>query len=190
VSNEQIEKIEVGESCEASVTRRAGITEGVKIGGHFEVECVGADGKVKWRDTIENLVTTVGKNDILDKFLDLAAASAKHLGLKGVGTAVVGDTMASHGSWLEVGGANAPTYTGNRQVPAFNAAGSGSKTTSAALSFAMTSTGTVAGCFIVMSGLATKDNTTGVLYSAGDFTQGNKPVTNGDTLNVSYTATA
>ena len=186
----QTEKIEAGESCGATVVRGAGLSEGVKMRGRFGVECIGSDGKLKWRDTIENLVCTKGKNDILDKYLDLSAASAKHLGLKGTGTPNVADEMTSHATWLEVGLANPPTYTGDRKVPAFSAAGSGSKATSSALSFAITGTGTVSGCFIVMGGSATKDTTTGVLYSAGNFTQGDKAVSNGDTLNVSYTATA
>jgi hypothetical protein len=50
--------------------------------------------------------------------------------------------------------------------------------------------GTVAGCFINIGGSATIDDTTGTLFSAGDFTAGSKTVTSGDTLNVSYTATA
>jgi len=56
--------------------------------------------------------------------------------------------------------------------------------------FSMTGSGTVAGCFINIGGSATKDDTTGTLFSAGDFTAGSKTVTNGDTLSVSYTATA
>jgi hypothetical protein len=54
----------------------------------------------------------------------------------------------------------------------------------------MTGSGTIAGCFINLSGSATIDNTTGVLFSAGDFTAGSKTVTSGDTLSVSYSATA
>jgi len=54
----------------------------------------------------------------------------------------------------------------------------------------MTGSGTVAGCFINIGGSATIDNTTGTLFSAGDFTAGSKTVTSGDTLNVTYVATA
>jgi hypothetical protein len=58
------------------------------------------------------------------------------------------------------------------------------------VTFAITSSGTVAGCFINIGGSSTKDNTTGTLFSAGDFTAGSKTVTSGDTLSVTYTATA
>jgi hypothetical protein len=54
----------------------------------------------------------------------------------------------------------------------------------------MTSSGTVAGAFINVGGSATQDNTTGVLFSAGDFTGGSKTVSSGDTINVSYTLSA
>jgi len=184
------EKVNPQDASGAVVIRGSGLSERVDMHGRFVVECFDGLGRLKWRETIENLVTTVGKNDLLDKYLGLAVATAIHMGLKGTGAAAVGDTMSSHAGWLEVGGANAPTYTGNRPVPAYAAASGGSKTTSAAVSFAITGSGTIAGCFIVMSGSATKDNTTGVLYSAGDFTGGSKIVSNGDTLNVTYTASA
>jgi hypothetical protein len=50
-------------------------------------------------------------------------------------------------------------------------------------SFAINGTAVIAGAFLcnVASG------TSGVLFSAGDFTGGDKSVANGDTLNVTYT---
>jgi len=158
------------------------------IQGHYTAICYSADGFVKWSDEIENLITTVGKNFTLDTTLGNTAGGAVVMGLKGTGTAVVADTQASHASWLEVGLANAPTYSGNRPTPSFSAASAGSKTTSSAVSFSMTSTGTVAGCFINIGGSATKDNTTGTLFSAGDFSS-SKSVVSGDTIAVTYTAT-
>lgn len=144
----------------------------------------------KWSDDVHNLVTTVGKNDILDKYLAGSTYTASPvMGLKGTGSAAAGDTQASHAGWLEVGLANAPTYSGNRGAPSFSAASGGVKATSSAVSFSITSTGTVAGCFINNGGSSTKDNTTGVLVSAGDFSGGSKSVGNGDTLNVSYSLT-
>jgi len=160
----------------------------ISINGTYHAICYDASGNVKWEDDIENLVTTVGKNFTLDTTLGNTAGGAVVMGLKGTGTAVVADTQASHASWNEVGLANAPTYSGNRPTPSFSSASSGSKATSSAVSFSMTSTGTVAGCFINIGGSATKDNTTGTLFSAGDFSS-SKSVVNGDTIAVTYTAT-
>jgi hypothetical protein len=130
----------------------------------------------------------VGKDLTLDTILGNSAAGAVVMGLKGTGTADVADTQASHASWDEVGLANAPTYSGDRKTPSFSSAAAGSKTTSSASSFSITSTGTVAGCFINIGGSATIDDTTGTLFSAGDFSS-SKAVVNGDTIAVTYTAT-
>ena len=143
--------------------------------------------KEVWTDEIHNVVTTVGKNLTLDTVLAGSAYTASAvMGLKGAGTAVAGDTMGSHGAWVEVGLANAPAYSGNRPVPAFSAASAGVKQTSTAAAFTFTSGGTVAGCFIVLAGSATKDTTSGTLLSAGDFSGGNKVVASTDVLNVTY----
>jgi len=173
--------------ADATVIRGAGGEEILTLEGHYEVWCVGPDGKEKWRDTIKNLVTTLGKNDFLDKYLKGAAYTQTIvMGLKGTGVAVVGDTQASHAGWLEVGVANAPTYTGPRKVVTMNAASAGSSVTPTQ-AFAITGAGTVAGCFINNGGTSAIDNTTGVLFSAGDFTGGSKTVANLDTINVTYT---
>lgn len=185
-----MEHIDPSDSAHASITRGAGAADAVAPCGRYVVECVGTDGAVKWRDTIDNLVTTVGKNLLLDSILGNSAAGAVVMGLKGTGSAAAGDTQGSHAGWLEVGGANAPTYSGTRKSPSFSAASAGSKATSAASSFAVTSSGTVAGCFLNLGGSSTVDNTTGTLFSAGDFSGGSKTVSNGDTLNVTYTLTA
>jgi hypothetical protein len=44
----------------------------------------------------------------------------------------------------------------------------------------------VAGAFLTTD--STKSGTTGILYSAGSFTGGNRSIASGDTLNVTYTA--
>ena len=183
-----MEHLNPQERNEATVIRRAALADGLTLHGHYDVVCLGPDGREKWRDTIENVVTTGGKNLLLTKFLTGASyTAAVYMGLKGTGTAVAGDTQASHSAWNEVGGTNAPAYTGNRQTPSFAAASGGSIATSAAVSFAITSSGTVAGAFINEGGSATKDDTTATLFSAGDFTGGSKTVSSGDTVNVTYT---
>ena len=161
--------------------------------GHYFVECRDSDGNLKWSDEIENVVTTLGKNASANVLLDNVAAGAVRIGLKGTGTYVVGDTQTSHSGWLEVGATNAPDYTVGgsavRAEPTFNAAAAGVKTTAAAQLFVFTSAGTVAGCFINIGGTTAIDNTTGILFSAGDFTLGSKTVTTGDQLSVTYTLT-
>jgi len=183
-----LDKITAVDKCEAATKYNTQPADVLAIHGFYQATCYDAQGNVKWDAPIENLVTTVGKNLTLDSVLGNSAGGAVVMGLKGSGTADVADTQSSHAGWLEVGGTNAPAYTGNRQSPSFSAAAAGSKTTSSAVSFSITSGGTVAGCFINIGGSATKDNTTGTLFSAGDFSSP-KAVVSGDTIAVTYTAT-
>jgi hypothetical protein len=181
------------ECNDASVVRGSGIGEQAEAHGHYEVECIGADGKLKWREVIANVVCTVGKNLMLDTAFAGAAytVTGPYMGLissTSYTAVAAGDTMASHSGWLEAGGTNAPTYTGNRKTAVWSAATAGGKALSAALSFAITSTGTVKGAFLNFGtgAVATKDDTNGVLWSAGTFSTGDKAVVNGDQLNVNY----
>ena len=161
--------------------------------GYYKVVCRGADGAVKWEDEIHNVVATVGKNLALDTILAGSAYTVvgPFMGLKGTGSAVAGDTMASHAAWLEVGGANAPTYTSPRKTITFSAAAAGVKASTGTYTFAMTGSGTVAGCFMVFGSgaVSTIDSTAGTLLSAGDFTGGSKTVANGDSLTVTWQLT-
>jgi hypothetical protein len=141
-------------------------------------------------ETFENLVTNVGKDDLLDKYLKGSGYTQTiRMGLKGAGTVLAANTQASHAGWTERGGANAPAYTGDRKAVTMGAAAS-QVSTSPTQAFAITSGGNVDGCFINNGGSATKDDTTGILFSAGDFTGGAKTVANLDTLTVVYTLTA
>ena len=143
-----------------------------------------------WVDTIHNVITDVGVHDMLDKYLNLSAAnSGVFMGLKGTGTATAAHTQASHAAWLEQGAANAPTYSGTRKTPAFSAAAARAKATSSAVSFTFTGSGTVFGCFINLGGTSAIDNTTGILFSAGDFSGGSKAVVSTDVLNVTWSVT-
>jgi hypothetical protein len=170
----------------AGIARASGMHEGAEAHGHYVVECFDADGNLKWKDDIENLVTTGGKNDALDKYLAGSAYTAAwYLGLinnTSYTAVAAGDTMASHAGWTE----DQNYSQAARPTTAWNAASGGSKALSAALTFSMNASTTIKGCFL--TSVSTKGGTTGVLYSAGLFTGGDKIVANGDTLNVSYTA--
>ena len=205
-----MEKSNIGDISTAAVTRGAGSEEFLGIQGYYDVKCYDKDGNLKWEDKAPNLVTAVGKGALFDYYFGATGTSggtssgANYLGLVGSASAtanyVQSDTISSHTGWIEVGGTNAPAYTGNRQSPNWSAAtnnGSASPSNivskaASALTFSMTSSGTVFGCFINSGATAsaTKDSTTGILYSAGNFTGGSKIVASGDSLAVSYTTTA
>jgi hypothetical protein len=175
------------EAARASVTRNDPSGETLSINGRYDVVCIGADGQEKWRDSVKNLVVTVGKNDLLDKYLAGSAYTAAwYLGLVDGGTTptyAAGDTLASHSGWTE----NTAAYTSsNRWTVAWNAASSGSKG-STTTAVAITATATIAGCLLTVT--QAKATTTGVLLSAGSFSGGNRSVINGDTLNITYTLT-
>lgn len=140
-------------------------------------------------ELVPNTVTTPGKNDLLDKYLAGSAYTAAFflglISLTSFSAISAADTMASHAGWLEAGLANTPTYSNATRISAaWSSASAGSKALSAALGFLITGTGTVKGGFLTT--VSTKDGTTGILFSAGLFTGGDKAVANTDTLNVSY----
>lgn len=136
--------------------------------------------KQQWVEVFDNLVTNVGRNDVLDKYFKGSSYTAAwYMGLKGTGSAAAGDTLASHAGWSEV-----TPYSGNRKAITWGTTSSQSNTASA-VSFAITGTATVAGAFIS----SVDTGTSGILYSAGDFAA-SRSVANGDTLNVTPTVTA
>lgn len=158
--------------------------EAMELHGHYEVECFNPDGTLAWKDTIENLVPTAGKNFALDTLLGGSAfTAANYLGLVDGATApsfAAGDTSASHAGWTE----NTAYAAGTRPAPSFGVASAGVKATSAAVSFTANATGTIAGCFLSTSNV--KGGTAGTLMSCGAFAGGSQAVTNGSVINVSY----
>lgn len=144
--------------------------------------------RVKWTEQFDNLVTTLGKNYLLDNGMAGAAFTAAfYMGLissvsyTGIAAA---DTSASHAGWLESGVTNAPTYSGARKTAAWAAANAGAKALSAGLVFTFTGAGTVKGCFLTTASAV--DAATGTVFSAGLFSGGDQPVVSTNTLTVSY----
>lgn len=179
------EQIEMSDNCVAGLVCAPSASEKMEIIGRYTAECRDKDGNLKWTEDFKNLVTTVGKNDMLDKYLAGSSWSTGtvYMGLKGSGSAAAGDTMSSHAGWSQLG------ITANRGTTSFSAAASGSKQTSSAVAHAITAAGptTVAGVYVVIGGTSANANTTGVLFSAGDFSA-SRSVVSGDTINVTYTA--
>jgi hypothetical protein len=179
------------DAVSASLTANKGSTERTGAGGIFTVTCVGADGVEKWSDTFHNLVVNVGLQDMNAKYFQSSGYTAAwFLGLvqgPGSGTTfAAADTLASHAGWTELVPGTA--YTGNRKAVTFGTATTADPsviTNSASpSSFAMLVNGTVVAGALLCS---VASGTSGILFSAGDFTGGDKTVDSGDTLNVTYT---
>jgi hypothetical protein len=191
------EKLNTADNQSASVAGNVSAKEEMVVVGKYTVECVGADGKVKWTEIFDNLVTNAGKVDLLTQYFKGSAYTAAwYLSLvNGAITPTYNatDTMASHGGWTEFTSYGAGT---NRATPSFGSAtatggGSGTAGTGSivttATAFSITGSGTVAGAFLTNT-QALSPGTTGTLFSAGSFTGGNRSVVSTDTLNVTYTA--
>ncbi len=157
--------------------------EGGRVKGAYEIICRGADGVEKWRETIDNLVVNVGKAYVLDNALAGAAFTAAYfMGfVDGASTPTynAADTMSSHSGWSE----NSSYSSSTRPAVSWNAASAGTKTTTAT-AFSITGSATIAGVFLTTS--STKGGTSGILISAGSFSGGNRTVSSGDSLSVTY----
>ena len=191
-----MEKTRVREQASASLITHPSSVNGMGIKGVYVAKCYDKDGNLKWEDTIENHVATVGMDLLLDTTLDGSSYTTvgPFMGLISSvswSTTAVGDTMASHAGWTEAGSGNAPDYSGDRKTCVWSASSGGVLALSAALAFTFTSGGTVKGCFIVTGSGAvnTHESTAGTLFSAGVFTGGDKVVASTDVLNVSYSVT-
>ena len=158
--------------------------------GHYDIKCLDNTGKVLWEDGFDNLVPTVGLNQLLNQ----GATTTAFMGLissVGFTTLVAADTMSSHAGWNEAqnSGTNTPPYGTVRpsitwSSPAGGVINAGTST------FIFTGSGTVNGGFIVdgSGASATVANTGGVLFSEGTLATA-QPVISGNTLLMTYTLT-
>lgn len=181
------ERINAADAATSGLGRQVQAAEALGLHGRYTVQCVGADGQVKWEDSFANVVTTLGKNDVLDKYLAGAAYTAAwFLGLVdsvSYSAVAAGDTASSHAGWVE----SVAYSNSTRPAPSWGSAASSSKA-STATAFNINATATIKGAFLISN--STKGGTSGLLYSAGLFTGGDRAVVSGDTLNVTYTASA
>src|SRR5512141_279583 len=142
--NQSPESVNAGDLLDATILRAAALHESAELHGLFAVECVGPDGKVKWREAIVNVVTNEGGQKLLDCGLrNQTPITTWYVGLiSSVSwTAVAATDTAAQingtNQWKEAGLANAPTYTGNRVTGTFAAASGKSIALSSAASFAI-----------------------------------------------------
>lgn len=160
----------------------AGATSGTA--GTWEVVCHAPDGRFRWREVVENLVTNEGLNhELAVVFKGTAASTTWAVGLKGAGAVVAGDTHATHAGWAELiaySEAARPTWTsGAVGSQSLNNSGSPAR-------FTANGAMTVAGIFLANNTTKGSVAATSVLYAAGDFAAA-RTLASGDTLDASYT---
>ena len=189
-----------GDNAIATLQANAVIPEGMGVDGQYIVECRDAAGNLKWEEEFPNLVVAVGKELMLNTLLRTSGTYTTvgpFLGLINNSTTfAAADTMTSK-TWTEL-----TTYTvggsGVRGTAVFAAASSSGTTpsnvttsTATAITYTMTGSATVYGCFLVTGtgAVSTISSTAGVLYSEGNFSTA-KTVTSGDTVTVTYSTTA
>ena len=189
-----------GDHAVATLQANASIPEGMGVDGYYKVECRDADGKLKWNEEFPNLVVAVGKQLMLDTLLRTSGTYTTvgpFLGLINNSTTfAAADTMTSK-TWTEL-----TTYTVGgsavRGTAVFAASSSSGTTpsnvttsTATAITYTMTGSATVYGCFLVTGtgAVSTISSTAGTLYSEGNFSTA-KTVTSGDTVTVTYSTTA
>ena len=189
-----------GDHAVATLQANASIPEGMGIDGYYKVECRDANGNLKWNEEFPNLVVAIGKQLMLDTLLRTSGTYTTvgpFLGLINNSTTfAAADTMTSK-TWTEL-----TTYTvggsGVRGTAVFAASTSSGTTpsnvttsTATAITYTMTGSATVYGCFLVTGSgaVSTLSSTAGTLYSEGNFSTA-KTVTSGDTVSVTYSTTA
>ena len=178
-----IDTVTAGLQCGAHPQNKA------KASGVYKLQCVDADGRVKWEEEMHNLVVNQGLQSMVSVYLDGATQiTSWYIGLiTGPGsstTIAAADTLASHAGWTEF-----TNYSGNRKAATFGTATTADPSvidnTASPASFSITGAGgTVAGAFLA----SVDTGTSGTLFSASDFqSPGDRIVVSGDTLNVTYT---
>jgi hypothetical protein len=170
------------------VERRANTMGAANMHGHWEIECRGPDGLLKWTDEIENIVVNEGLDHVLDVVLHAGTQiTTWYVGITDASPTVIGgNTMSSHAGWTEnvnYDEAARPTF-----VEGSVSSQSVSNSSNKAQFTINASAQTIGGAFLTSN--ATKSGTTGTLYAAGAFTGGNKSAGVGDVISVTATFTS
>lgn len=182
-------KLNLRDAFGVVVDRIRGMDQGCKITGTITAEIIcGKTGKVRHKEDTHNLVTTLGKNLMLNSTFvsgSVTPITTWYIGLiSGTSFSAVAaaDTMSSHTGWLE----DSTHYTAaNRPSWGMGTASSSSTTNSSSVNFAINTDGTVIQGIFVNSD-NTLGGTTGTLFSAGTFASA-QTLFNGDTLKITYT---
>lgn len=170
------------------MSNRKRTVETVAPSGIYKLDCYGPDGRLKWSEYVDNLVTDLGKNNYLKAVLkgdDTIQASSWFVGLIADTTANITlsstDIMTAHGGWSE----STHYSEGTRQTWSSGAVGSTATGTvsnsSAVASFSINAGTTIGGAFLCSTNI--KGGTGGLLHSESKFSQTRNP-SSGDTIEV------
>jgi len=184
------------EKIKSTDTVTSGLVAGTRSGdnalalGRFKMACYDKDGALKWEAEEDNLVVNVGLQYMCGTALtSVTQVTSWFIGLYGSGATnspAAGDTMSSHAGWTEVTAYSEATRVACTFATATTANPSVATNSASVAAFTINGTTTVGGAFLVSN--STKGGTTGTLFSAADFSApGDRAVTSGDTLNVTYT---
>jgi len=181
----------MGMRQEASISASKGLDSELSLTNYYHVECIDAEGNLKWEETIKNLVTTQGLNYILNSGFDSGTQlTTWYVGLKAAGAPAAGDTAAnlpSSNGWAEYEdytSATRPVLTlGNSTTGSIDNVGNVAAYT------IESPAADVIGVFIVDANAKGANTSATVLYGVGDFAAA-KVVDPNDTLNVTVTLTA
>ena len=153
-----------------------------KLGGFFTVECFDKNGKLKWQDVSHNIVTDEGIIHILDTIFSLNGATPNshyYIGITDASPTISSaDTLSSHAGWSEI----TPYSETTRQEYNEERTGLVVSNTSAKATFSINASATLGGSFVA----STDTGTSGLLLSVSAFANGDKSVSNGDTIVISY----
>lgn len=150
-----------------------------KAMGTWKAEFRDPDGNLIHTAEWQNLIVNAGLDQLLDG--GLAGAGPWYIGLTdGAPTVAAGDTLASHAGWGEVSGYD----EAGRQVwtPGAVSGQAVNNDASAAVFTITNNSTTIGGAFLADN--ATKGGTTGVLFAAGAFDQGDVTLSAGSSITV------
>lgn len=154
----------------------------LSLGGIFRVKCFDSSGKLRWEDTTKNMVVNVGLHHILDLVFSLGGASANanyYIGLTdGTPVFAAADVMTSHAGWVE----DANYTEGVRQEYVEVRSNLDVSNTASKATFSINATTTIGGAFVVSD----NSGTAGLLFAGAAFSNGDKSVFDGDTIEVQY----
>lgn len=153
------------------------IRSGLNFKGKPIIQCYDSNNNLKWEEGVDNTVVDEGINHILDVVFDetTSQVSTWYIGLLGSTPNVSAtDTLSDLNEETN--------YDGDRKEFIHSRTDQQVDNRNDKATFSITGTATIGGAFMASAA----SGTTGILLCGAAFDNGDKPVDNGDTLNVRY----